>query len=357
MTVQSGPFGGVKFLPTLGTNRDNLSKYLTEQIIHPMGGSWPFAQADINGGNLDKTTELCIKASETSSAVQISTSYQLMKRSEMGGLTMAKQKTAIFIEERKQDIVEMVNRIGKVTCAELCKKFQVSQATIRNDLNNLGKLGLLTRTHGGAIIAHGIRAGYEQTTTEKESRNMARKQAIARKALQFVNSGDVIALDSGTTTMELAKLLNNIKGITVITNDVKIALYLNQNSSAEVVLLGGVVRHDFHCTTGKLALEGLDNLYIDTVFLAANGLSLTRGFSTPRMEQAEVKRKMVQSARRIVALADGSKTSNEAFVAFAGVKEVDTLITDASIGEEFVAKAEEIGMRVIVADPAGVAEQ
>lgn len=267
---------------------------------------------------------------------------------------MAKQKTAIFVEERKQDIVDMVNRNGKITCAELCKKFRVSPATIRNDLTDLEKSGLLTRTHGGAMSANGIRVGYEQSTTEKESRNIAEKQAIAREALQFVSDGDVIALDTGTTTMELAKLLNNVKGITVITNDVKIALYLDQNSSAEVILLGGVVRHNFHCTTGKLALEGLDNLYIDTVFLATNGLSLARGFSTPRMEQAEVKRKMVQSARRIVALADGSKTSNEAFVAFADVKEVDTLITDASIGEDFAAKAEEIGMRVIVADPAGV---
>lgn len=259
---------------------------------------------------------------------------------------MAGTQYSEFAELRRQEILDRLQRLGKITVAELCEHFSLSPATIRNDLAELQREGLLQRTHGGAIPCR-RRSGHEPTSLEKESRNVESKRAIGYRAADLVNPGDVIALDTGTTTYELARCIASVPGLTVITNDLRIAVLLEDSPGATVFLLGGTVRRGFSCTIGKSVLDSLSRMYVDTLFLATNGISLRRGFSTPSVEVADIKRQFIAVAGRVVALADSSKMDNEAFTSFAALEQIDLLITDNGIAPDFKSALEELGIEVV----------
>ena len=261
---------------------------------------------------------------------------------------MAETQKAFFGEVRRQEIVSLIKKKSRVTVDELSERFSVSTATIRKDLTELEQQGMLKRTHGGAISRN--YADYEQTSTEKEGQNVAQKQAIAKVAAGLIHPGDVIALDTGTTTLELARQIVNIPNLTVITNDLKIAGFLEQNSDITIVLLGGMLRHNFHCTIGSSVLTALDAFYVDTLFVATNGISAVRGLSTFRIEIAEIKRKMISVSAKVVALADSTKVNNETFSAFAGIQDIHVLITDPGADRDFVKEVSSLGIEVIQAE-------
>lgn len=261
---------------------------------------------------------------------------------------MADMQKIMFAELRRKEIAKLVQEKGTVTVEDLCAMYSVSAATIRNDLTELERVGALQRTHGGAI-GHSF-VNYEPTSQEKEIKNVVQKQAIARKAMEYIHPGDVIVLDTGTTTYELAKLVGKIANLTVITNDLKIACLLEQSNTITVILLGGTVRHQFHCTYGTSVVNALDALYVNTAFLATNGLSLRRGLSTPSMEIAEIKRKIISISDQVILLADSSKQGQESFASFAQLEEVNTLITDMETEEPFVLELQALGVDVQRAD-------
>ena len=245
-----------------------------------------------------------------------------------------KKEENIFAEERKHLIVELVNKNYKTTVANLCSEFSVSPATIRNDLSDLEEAGFLKRTHGGAISNR--KANYEPNSYQKEIEFMDEKKAIARAALQCINEGDTIALDTGTTTFELAKLLINFKNLTVVTNDLQIAAYLERNSDVTIIIAGGAVRRNFHCTTGKKAIDTIKDLNVDKTFLAANGISIKKGASTPNIDMAGMKSVLVELADEIILLCDSSKLDKSTFVRFADLSQIDFLITDYGADLDYV---------------------
>ena len=245
---------------------------------------------------------------------------------------MPKHQNSLFAEVRRQDISALVQKEGKITVNALCEKFSVSPATIRTDLKELESSGQLKRTHGGAIMIGN--AGYELTSKEKVVQNIAAKAAIAKEAQRFVCAGDAIAVDTGTTGLELAKLLVSEGNLTVVTNDLETALFLEYNSDVNIMLLGGIVRKHFCCTLGSFVMEALDKIHIDTLFLATNGVSLEHGLSTPNVEVANIKRKLIQTSSRVVLLADKSKFQNNSFIYFASLEDIDVIISDADIGEK-----------------------
>lgn len=246
---------------------------------------------------------------------------------------MSKQADGIFAEVRLQDLLNVINGQGRVRVNDLCRQFRVTPATIRKDLTRLEEAGLIKRVHGGAIsVAES--ANLELTSREKAGVQTAKKQQIARIACQYVKPGRIIALDSGTTTMELAKLICNVPELTVVTNDLSIALYLEKNSRHTVIMLGGTVRTDFHCTVGNSVLQMLDSLHIDTLFLGTNHVDTQWGLSTPNLEMANVKRKLVANSRRKILLVDSSKFGRVSLARFATIDQVDILVTDSDAGPE-----------------------
>lgn len=245
---------------------------------------------------------------------------------------MPKRQNSIFAEIRRQEISSLIQKNGEVSVNALCDKFSVSPATIRTDLNEMASAGSIKRTHGGAILLG--RAGYELTTSEKRAKNIGAKRAIAKEALRYIHQGDAIGIDTGTTAMELAKLLVPFQNLTVVTNDIEIALMLEQTSNINIMLLGGIVRKKFHCTVGNTVVDELGKIHIDTLFLATNGISIERGLSTPNVDVASIKRKMIEDSGRVVLMADKSKFQNDSFSYFASLSDLDVIISDG----EFSAK-------------------
>ncbi len=252
----------------------------------------------------------------------------------------------IFAEERKQMTVELVNANVKTTVAELCDRFSVSPATVRNDLRDLEEAGLLKRTHGGAISNR--RAGFEPNAYQKEVERMSQKRSIAQMALAYVNESDTIAIDTGTTAFEFAKLLGGFKELTVVTNDIEIAAFLERGSNAEVILAGGEVRRNFHCTVGERAVASISDLNVDRTFLAANGVSVKRGLTTPNTENACIKKRLTEMSDEAILLADSSKLDKASFVRYAGIGDIDVLITDDGADGEYIQMIRDQGVVVEV---------
>ncbi len=252
----------------------------------------------------------------------------------------------VFADERKQMIVELLNREMKKSVAELSDIFSVSATTVRNDLRELETEGLLKRTHGGAMSNK--KMVYEPTPVEKKEENIDRKVSIAREAAKLVRDYDVIVLDTGSTTYELAKMLVSVKHLTVITSDFKIAAVLEEQTDAIVIFLGGQLRRNFHCGFGPITVSALKDLNADRVFLGANGISSHKGISTPNLELATVKKEMIRISDEKIVLCDSSKFERTSFAKFAELDEVDLVITDNGLNEECFDKYTTMGIEVIV---------
>lgn len=250
----------------------------------------------------------------------------------------------MFAEERKIKIVEYIQRHLKATVPELCTAFDVSSATIRNDLRELEKSGLILRTHGGAMVK--TKTGFELTEKQKLSRSSEEKRKIARSAVNLIEDGDTIILDTGTTTGELAKLLHEKQNIHVVTSDFNIASILEEAESVDIILLGGVVRKGFHCTIGASGRGLLSSLTVDKAFMGANSFSFETGASTPDISQAETKKAMIEIAAKVILLCDSSKLGKSSFARFAAVDEIDILVTD-SIAPYDRARFEELDIDVV----------
>lgn len=250
----------------------------------------------------------------------------------------------MFAQVRRKSILETVNARGFIAVAELCERFSVSPATIRNDLRALEKGGRLERTHGGAISSE--KAAYEPSSEQKEDRQVEEKAAIARLALRHIQPGDVIVLDSGTTTFQLAMLLGAIEKLTVVTCDLRIAAWLERNTGVSIIMAGGPVRRHFHCTAGQTATDTLLKLHADKVFMGANGVSLDKGLTTPNMDMAGVKSALVECAEKRVLLADATKIGRVAFVGFCPLTKMDVIITGGEADPDFCAAARNMGVCV-----------
>jgi DeoR family transcriptional regulator, fructose operon transcriptional repressor len=259
---------------------------------------------------------------------------------------------ALFVEERKMKILEFIEEHRKATVVELCQQFKVSSATIRNDLRDLETAGLLIRTHGGAMVK--TQTGLEPDMSLRKVQNLEEKRHIAVTALRLVEDGDTIILDTGTTTYELARLLGEKRNLTVVTNDLPIALLLEEFESVRVVLVGGMVRRKFHCTVASSfsGMNALSDLTVDKAFMAANGFSLEKGASTPDLNHSETKKLMISIAARVILLYDSSKMGRNSFAIFAPLDKIDAVVTD-SLHDEEKRQMEESGIEAILADSGG----
>ncbi len=239
------------------------------------------------------------------------------------------ENSNLLNEERRRAIVELLQRYGRVLVADLSQKFQTSQVTIRKDLEVLHMQGLIHRTHGGALPARDG-ALEDRTLREKEKLNRKEKLRIASAAARMVSEGQVIILDSGTTTMEIARALRDFKNLTIITNAVNIAAEL-ANSSVELILTGGNVRKNSFSLVGPIAEDTLRRLNADILFLGVDGFDVQYGLSTPNLLEAKVNRVMVEVAKRTVATCDSSKFGRRSLSLIVPPSALQHVITDDGI--------------------------
>ena len=239
--------------------------------------------------------------------------------------------TGLFAEERQRIILEKLEADSKVLVQDLAESFNVSQATIRTDLRELENAGSLIRTHGGAIPM--LRVGFEQNTQQKQVTYINERKRIAEAALNFVRDGDTIAIDTGTTAYEFAKLLQAKNELTIVTNDLLIASLLEDFTDFKIIMIGGRVRKGFHCTLGTMALEQISDINVDTAFISGNAFNFERGFMTPSTGHAEIKKRMKGIASKSVMLMGSHKIGSLSLYTFARLSDIDVWITDSGISK------------------------
>lgn len=247
-------------------------------------------------------------------------------------------------EERRRAILEVVNRENRVLVLDLAKRFETSQVTIRKDLEALHAHGLIHRTHGGALPAR-EGALEDPTLREKEKLHHQEKLRIAQAAAAMVQEGQVLILDSGTTTTEIARALRNFRNLTIVTNAVNIAAELS-GTAVEVILTGGTLRKNSFSLVGPIAEETLHRLHADVLFLGVDGFDVQYGLSTPNLLEAKVNRVMVEVAKRKVAVCDASKFGRRSLSLIAPPAALDAVITDRAVPKSDLRALKKTGIEV-----------
>jgi DeoR family transcriptional regulator, fructose operon transcriptional repressor len=232
---------------------------------------------------------------------------------------------ALFAEQRQQYVLQQLLTRGRVQVRALADELAVSTESVRKDLVLLESRGLLRRVHGGAIPAQHL--SFEPEIEQRTSCT-DEKLAIAQAALAHAPEGSSILLDAGSTVAQLAALLPTDRSLTVFTNALPTALPLLDHPSVTLYIFGGRVRRTTSAAVGQLTLDALNSINVDVAFLGTNGISLTRGLTTPDEQEASVKRNMLRTAQRRIFLADHSKFGRESLYQHAVVSDIDLLITD-----------------------------
>jgi DeoR family fructose operon transcriptional repressor len=252
----------------------------------------------------------------------------------------------MFGEERKVEIVNLLNTQGNVKVSELAKNYNVSEVTIRKDLQELEEEGLVKRVHGGAVLAHN--AKFEPTFSEKASKLTDEKIAIGKLAASMIEDGDTIAIDAGTTTLQLAKYIT-ARNLTVITNSLDIAIELADRQSIEVIVIGGSLRSETRALVGPVADMVLENLVVDKAFVGANGVSAVCGITTPNIVEANTKKQIINSSKKAIILSDHTKFELISFAKIVDTNSVHCIITDYNLEEEIKKDFEVKGVKIITA--------
>jgi DeoR family transcriptional regulator of aga operon len=240
----------------------------------------------------------------------------------------------MLIEERRQYILALAQKHGRVLVDELSESLGISRITIRKDLDHLESRGQLHRTHGGALLP-GTGTLSDPSLKEKEGLHSGEKQRIAKAAIELIQEGRCVLLDSGTTTTAIARLLKRFSYLTIITNAVNIAADLN-GTDFEVLLTGGSLRKNSFSLVGPLAEETLRDIHADILFLGVDGFDLDAGLTTPNVMESRVNRAMVKAASKVVVVCDSTKFHRRSLSKIVDLDLIHHVITDSGLPKETV---------------------
>ncbi len=248
--------------------------------------------------------------------------------------------------ERRSRILKLLEKDGKVYVKNLSDLFNVSEVTIRNDLDLLEKKNLLIRMHGGALKIQ--RVGIDYQLNAKYKKHVNEKRAIGKKAVELIKNGETIILDSGTTTEEIAKNLGRFNDLTVITNSLNVAGQLVELPNIRVIMPGGYLRRNSLSLIGSTAEESLKRYYCDKVFIGVDGIDSQYGISTPNTEEAHLNNIMINISREVIVVTDSSKFKHRSFALIAPITKVNTIITDKNIPADEKINIENLGINLIL---------
>ena len=261
---------------------------------------------------------------------------------------MDKNKSKRSTVERRKKILNLLDKNGQIFVHELSEEFKVSEVTIRNDLELFESKKLLIRARGGAMkFENSVSKDFQ--ISEKDKINYAAKVKIGAKAASMVKEGETIILDSGTTTMEIARHLDPKNSINVITNAFNIANELINSLNVNIIVPGGTLRKNSNSLVGPLAEKNLRNFYVDKLFLGVDGFDLTLGAFTPNIDEASLNQIMIEIAKEVILVADSSKFNRRSLAFICPVNKIHLIITDKKISAETKKQLEDSGVEVIIA--------
>lgn len=250
--------------------------------------------------------------------------------------------------QRREKILELLKEDGSAKVINLAKIFKVTEVTIRQDLEKLEKDGLAFREHGGAYLKN--MGDQVKSFSLAHQENIDKKELIAKKCIEYIESGDTIILDSGSTTTEIAKKLKGLKNLTVITNALNIALMLGAEPGIEVIMTGGEFKPPTLSLTGQKAADFFKGINVQKLFLATAGISLKSGLTYPSISDIVVKKAMIDAADTTYLVADSTKIGKSAFASLGALSLIDYIITDAGIEEKHKEVFRENEIELIIAE-------
>lgn len=261
---------------------------------------------------------------------------------------MSTKRPRLLSEERRREILRVLEEQGRVTVNSLADQFHISVVTIRSDLEELGAKGLLVRSHGGAILP--LSAQQEYPLQFKKTLHHAEKVRIGRAAAQLIQPRETVIIDGGTTTAEVARAIKRTspEALTVITHALNIAVELADSPGISLIMIGGLFRHVSKSCVGPPAERMMSDLHADHFFLGVDGLDPEMGPSTPDMLEAQLNSQMIRSSREVSLLADATKFGRRSLSLIEDMRSVHRVITDSRVSQEMVCQLRKMGIDVLV---------
>jgi DeoR family transcriptional regulator, aga operon transcriptional repressor len=253
----------------------------------------------------------------------------------------------VLTEQRRRNLLDIVDHEGQVTVADLVSRFSISAVTVRSDLDALAKNGAIVRSHGGAIRR--LEANQDYPLRAKETLHHNEKVRIGRAAAELVKPGETIILDSGTTTAEVARHIKKLKThpLTVITNALNIASELTDSPDITLIMIGGLLRPVSCSFVGPQAEAMMNEFHANRLFLAVDGFDLDNGPSTPDVLEAQLNNLMIRAAKEVNVVADSSKLGRRSVSKIGPLERISRLITDDHAAHEFTEGLRKKGIEVI----------
>lgn len=247
--------------------------------------------------------------------------------------------------ERRNEILTQLKEEGKVIVANLSKKYDVTEETIRRDLEKLEKDGFAERTYGGAVLKENDRE--ELPFLVRKRANVEAKKHIAATISDMIQDGDRIMLDASTTALFVAKQIRNKENITVITNSIEILLELADVKGWRVLSTGGALRAGALSLVGYQAERMVDGFYVDKVIMSCKGVDFHKGFTDSNELDAGIKRQMLSAATTKILAADSAKFGRISFTKIIDFSDVDVIVTDYKMNEEWMERMEDCNVQVV----------
>ncbi len=247
--------------------------------------------------------------------------------------------------ERRNLILEKLQEDKRVVVSELSKQFNVSEETIRRDLDKLDKDGVCVKSYGGAVINENT--SIDMPFNIRKKRNVEGKKKIAELVAGLINDGDHIILDASTTAVFIAKAIKQKSNLTVITNSIEIMIELSDVSDWTIISSGGSMKEGYLALFGPKAIEGLSSYNVEKAFISCKGIDLDKGITDGNEQFSQVKQTMLKSAKTSILAVDSSKFSTIAFSQICGLDSLDVIVTDKKPSEAWLGYFDKVGVDCI----------
>lgn len=249
-------------------------------------------------------------------------------------------------QERYQEIIKYLNQHKIIKIERMLDLFDISIETARRDLNHLEKEGIIKKIYGGATLIK--KEDVEPATSERLARNISEKTAIGKKCAEYINDGDSVLLEVGTTVLQVAKALKDKKNLSIITNSIHVINEL-MNTSFDIYIIGGKMRHGEGSISGAVSMFELENFHIEKAVLSAGGVTLEHGISDYNIEEVLVRKKVIEQANEVILVADSSKFGRDVLAHINPISSMDTIITDSNLQPEILDKFKKADINIVLA--------
>ena len=248
-------------------------------------------------------------------------------------------------EQRKQKILDLLKENDSVRVTNLARLFDVSEVTIRSDLEDMEKKGLLSRVHGGAVSSY--KPYYSMNLNQRLETNQQAKVEIAERVASLIQPNDTVMLNSGTTTLLVFRRFPASYNLSIVTNSISIALEASGNPNYNVILVGGSVNTKYQFTYGNDAVKQIQKYHADKMILSVDGIDPHQGFTTYYNKEATVDVAMIEQADCCIIAADRSKFGHSAFAKISDLSVADYIVTDGQLSQEMTDDLREKGVTIL----------